>query len=139
MAAMIQQDLAKLGMKLNIVTLDFPSLIARMTRSLDYETCLLGLVNVDIDPRELMSVLLSSASNHSWNPSQKTPATVWEAEIDRLMLALANEGGRLLEERIAQRASDIDVAYITGYGFPRWRGGPMFAADASFAGLISTT
>jgi peptide/nickel transport system substrate-binding protein len=89
MGAMIQQDLAKLGMKLNIVTLDFPSLIARMTRSLDYETCLLGLVNVDIDPRELMSVLLSSASNHPWNPSQKTPATSWEAEIDRLMLAQA--------------------------------------------------
>ena len=75
MAAMIQQDLAKLGIKLNIVTLDFPSLIARMTRSLDYETCLLGLVNVDMEPNELMNVLLSSASNHPWNPSQKTPAT----------------------------------------------------------------
>jgi len=89
MAAMIQQDLAKLGMKVNVVTLDFPSLIERMTRTLDYETCLLGLVNVDIDPNELMNVLLSSASNHPWNPSQKAPATVWEAEIDRLMLAQA--------------------------------------------------
>ena len=86
---MIQQDLAKLGMKVNVVTLDFPSLIERMTRTLDYETCLLGLVNVDIDPNELMNVLLSSASNHPWNPSQKAPATVWEAEIDRLMLAQA--------------------------------------------------
>ena len=72
---MIQQDLAKLGMKINIVTLDFPSLIERMTRTLNYEACLLGLVNVDPDPSELMNVLLSSASNHPWNPSQKTPET----------------------------------------------------------------
>jgi len=88
MAAMIQQDLAKLGIKINIVTLEFPSLIERITRTLDYETCLLGLVNIDIDPSGLMNVLLSSAGNHPWNPSQKTPATVWEAEIDRLKLRL---------------------------------------------------
>jgi peptide/nickel transport system substrate-binding protein len=89
MAAMIQEDLSKLGIKVNIVTLDFPSLIERMTRSLNYEACLLGLVNVDPDPSELMNILLSSASNHPWNPSQKTPETPWEAEIDRLMLAQA--------------------------------------------------
>jgi 3-hydroxyacyl-CoA dehydrogenase len=53
-----------------------------------------------------------------------------EEIVDRLTLALVNEGARVLEERIAQRASDIDVVYVTGYGFPRWRGGPMFAADA---------
>jgi peptide/nickel transport system substrate-binding protein len=69
MAAMIQQDLAKVGMKVNIVTLDFASLLERMTRTLNYEACLLGLVNVDPDPSELMNVLLSSASNHPWNPS----------------------------------------------------------------------
>jgi peptide/nickel transport system substrate-binding protein len=89
MAVMVQQDLAELGMKITIVTLDFPSLIERITRTLDYEACLLGLVNVDADPIELMNVLLSSASNHPWNPSQKTPETSWEAEIDRLMLAQA--------------------------------------------------
>ena len=89
MATMIQQDLTKLGMKVAIVTLDFPSLLERITRSLNYEVCLLGLVNVDADPSELMNVLLSSASNHPWNPSQKSPETPWEAEIDRLMLAQA--------------------------------------------------
>jgi peptide/nickel transport system substrate-binding protein len=92
MAAMIQQDLAKLGMKVNIVTLEFPSLIERITRTLDYETCLLGLVNVEADPNGLMNILLSSAANHPWNPSQKAPATRWEAEIDRLMLAQAATG-----------------------------------------------
>jgi 3-hydroxyacyl-CoA dehydrogenase len=49
--------------------------------------------------------------------------------VDRLVFALVNEGARILEEHIAQRASDIDIVYLTGYGFPAWRGGPMFYAD----------
>lgn len=52
-----------------------------------------------------------------------------EEIIDRCVLALVNEGARILEEGMAQRASDIDVVYLTGYGFPAWRGGPMFYAD----------
>jgi len=85
MATMIQQDLKKLGIQLNIVTLDFPSLIERISRTFNYEACLLGLVNVDLDPNGQMNVWLSSASNHQWNPSQKAPETSWEAEIDTLM------------------------------------------------------
>jgi len=49
--------------------------------------------------------------------------------VDRLIYALVNEGARILEEGIAARASDIDAVYLHGYGFPRWRGGPMFYAD----------
>ena len=85
MAAMIQQDLSQVGIKVKVVTLDFPSLIERMTRTFDYEACLLGLVNTDLDPNSQMTVWLSSGENHQWNPSQKTPATQWEAEIDKLM------------------------------------------------------
>ena len=60
-----------------------------------------------------------------------TPREISDGEIiDRLTLALANEGARILEEGIAQRASDIDVVYCHGYGFPRFRGGPMHAAEA---------
>ena len=90
MAAMIQQDLSGIGIQLNVVTLDFPSLIERITRSFDYEACLLGLVNNDLDPDSQMNVWLSSAENHVWNPNQKTPATDWEAEIDGLMHAQAS-------------------------------------------------
>jgi 3-hydroxyacyl-CoA dehydrogenase len=55
---------------------------------------------------------------------------VTDAEIvERLVYALVNEGARILEEGIAARASDIDVVYLTGYGFPTFRGGPMFHAD----------
>ena len=49
--------------------------------------------------------------------------------VDRCVYGLVNEGARLLEEGIALRASDIDVVYLTGFGFPVWRGGPMFYAD----------
>jgi peptide/nickel transport system substrate-binding protein len=90
MTTMIQQDLTAIGIKLNVVTLDFPSLIERMTRTFDYEACLLGLVNNELDPNSQMNVWLSSAENHQWNPSQKTPATAWEAEIDKLMRAQAS-------------------------------------------------
>ena len=85
MSVMIQQDLLQVGIKVNVVTLDFPSLIERMTRTLDYDACLLGLVNTDLDPDSQMTVWLSYGENHQWNPNQKTPATSWEAEIDKLM------------------------------------------------------
>ena len=49
--------------------------------------------------------------------------------VERLVYSLVNEGARVLEERIAQRASDIDLVYLNGYGFPPVRGGPMFYAN----------
>jgi 3-hydroxyacyl-CoA dehydrogenase len=53
-----------------------------------------------------------------------------DAEIvERCIFALANEGAKILEEGIALRASDIDMVYLTGYGFPLYRGGPMFYVD----------
>jgi 3-hydroxyacyl-CoA dehydrogenase len=60
-----------------------------------------------------------------------TPRKIDDAEIvDRLVYALVNEGARVLDEGIATRSSDIDVVYLTGYGFPATRGGPMFHADS---------
>jgi 3-hydroxyacyl-CoA dehydrogenase len=59
-----------------------------------------------------------------------TPRKIADEEIiERCIYALANEGARILEEGIALRASDIDMVYLTGYGFPPYRGGPMFYAD----------
>jgi peptide/nickel transport system substrate-binding protein len=90
MVAMIQQDLSQIGIKVNLVTLDFPSLIERITRTYDYDACLLGLVNTDVDPNSQMNVWLSSAENHQWNPKQSKPASSWEAELDRLMHSQAS-------------------------------------------------
>jgi peptide/nickel transport system substrate-binding protein len=85
--ALIQQDLAKLGVQLNVVVLDFPSLIERISRSFNYESVLMAITNVDLDPNGQMNLWVSSADNHQWNPAQKTPATPWEAELDKLMQA----------------------------------------------------
>ncbi|MFL2708314.1 MAG: 3-hydroxyacyl-CoA dehydrogenase NAD-binding domain-containing protein [Gammaproteobacteria bacterium] len=52
-----------------------------------------------------------------------------EEIVDRCILALINEGADILSEGVAQRAADIDVVYINGYGFPVWRGGPMHHAN----------
>ena len=87
MAVMVQEDLGKLGIKVNVVTLDFPSLIERISQKFNYEAAMLGFRNVDLDPNGQMNIWLSSAENHAWNPQQKSPETAWEAEIDRLMRA----------------------------------------------------
>jgi 3-hydroxyacyl-CoA dehydrogenase len=59
-----------------------------------------------------------------------TPRKLSEEEIvHRLVFSLVNEGARILEEGIALRSSDIDMIYLTGYGFPVFRGGPMLYAD----------
>jgi 3-hydroxyacyl-CoA dehydrogenase len=50
--------------------------------------------------------------------------------IERCMLALINEACWILQEGIAQRSSDVDIVYVNGYGFPAWRGGPLFYAEA---------
>jgi peptide/nickel transport system substrate-binding protein len=107
MAAMIQQDLSGLGIRVNIVTLDFPSLIERMTRTFAYEACLLGLVNTDLDPNSQMNIWLSSGENHQWNPAQKSPATAWEAELDRLMQAQASTTNLQRRKEIFDQVQEI--------------------------------
>lgn len=60
-----------------------------------------------------------------------------DAEIvDRILLAIVNEGAKIVEEGMAQRASDIDVTYVFGYGFPKYRGGPMFWAQQRGLGTV---
>lgn len=110
MATLIQQDLAALGMQVSVVALDFPALIERLMHTQDYEACLLGLENVDPDPDAMMNIWLSSSPNHQWNPSEKTPATEWEAEIDREMnreTGSSNDGVRKQAiDRVQQIVAD---------------------------------
>jgi 3-hydroxyacyl-CoA dehydrogenase len=60
-----------------------------------------------------------------------------EEIVERCLLRLANEGAKILEEGIALRASDIDIMYLNGYGFPAWRGGPMWQADHMGLGKVA--
>ena len=96
-----------MGIRLNVVTLDFPSLIERISQTFNYEACLLGLTNLDLDPSAQMNVWLSSAANHQWNPNQKAPATPWEAEIDKLMHAQAAEPRPEVRKRLFDRVQQI--------------------------------
>lgn len=85
MATLIQEDLKSLGMAVHVVPLEFRSLLDRIQRTHDFEACVLSLAGADADPTPDMGVWLSSGANHLWHPREKTPATPWEAEIDRLM------------------------------------------------------
>jgi peptide/nickel transport system substrate-binding protein len=89
MTSLIQQDLKALGIKVTITTFDMPSLIERIGRTQNYEMCLLGFVSAGSDPMNFLNMLLSSGPQHMWNPAQKSPATPWEAEIDKAMRAQA--------------------------------------------------
>jgi peptide/nickel transport system substrate-binding protein len=109
MAVLIQDDLQKIGIHVNVVTLDFPSLIERMTQSFDYEAIILGLTNVDLDPNGEMNVWLSSSENHQWNPQQKTPETAWEAEVDRLMRVQASSVDPKKRKEAFDRVQEIVV------------------------------
>ncbi len=107
MAVLIQQDLGEIGIKVNVVTLDFPSLLERISQKFDYEAAILGFRNVDLDPSGQMNIWLSSAENHAWNPQQKSPGTAWEAEIDNLMRAQASAFDAQGRKRNFDRVQEI--------------------------------
>src|SRR5258708_35584955 len=84
MAALVKDDLKQLGMRVQVVPLEFRSLLDRVTQSKEYDACVMGIASLDADPNSDINVWLSSGGTHLWNPSQAHPATPWEAEIDRL-------------------------------------------------------
>ena len=74
--------------------------------------------------------------SHAWARAAKTSATGIRRRafsageiVERCLYIMINEGARILEEGYALRASDIDTVYLAGYGFPAYRGGPMWFAD----------
>ncbi len=77
-------------------------------------------------PSELVNAMIV---NHSKEIGVERRIISDEEIVERLVYSLVNEAACLLDEGIAQRASDVDIVYLTGYGFPMHRGGPMFYAD----------
>ena len=107
MAVIIQEDLGKVGIKVNLVTLDFPSLIERISQKFNYECAIIGFRNVDLDPNGQMNIWLSSAEDHAWNPKQKAPETAWEAEMDRLMRVQASTSNLKKRKEAFDRVQQI--------------------------------
>ncbi|MFN7924522.1 MAG: ABC transporter substrate-binding protein [Bryobacteraceae bacterium] len=85
MANLVAADWKELGVKAQVVTLEFRSLLERVLNTRQFDAVLLGLGGGDADPNPEMNVWLSSGGMHLWNPNQAKPATAWEAELDRLM------------------------------------------------------
>jgi 3-hydroxyacyl-CoA dehydrogenase len=77
-------------------------------------------------PDAEIQAMVAEAAKKAGIPQRNIGA---EEIVDRTIYALVNEGARILEEGIALRAVDIDVIYLHGYGFPAYRGGPMWYAD----------
>lgn len=91
MAAVIQEDLAKLGIAMQIAPISTPELTKRWAESFDYDAILFGTAQTGMDPAGFATFLKSSGSVHQWHPLQKTPATEWEAKIDQLSIALSEQ------------------------------------------------
>jgi peptide/nickel transport system substrate-binding protein len=85
MATMIQQDLSQLGMHVDVVSMEFRSMVDRVFNTFNYEACLLSLGTGDTDPTAEMNVWTSDGSTHVWHLGEPKPATPWEAEVDELM------------------------------------------------------
>jgi peptide/nickel transport system substrate-binding protein len=107
MAALLQDDFKQLGMHVQVVPLEFRSLLDRVTQTREYDACVMGIASFDADPNSDINVWLSSGGTHLWNPSQTHPATPWEAEIDHLIEEQMS--GRTFEQRkkLYDRAQEI--------------------------------
>ncbi|MEW6273053.1 MAG: ABC transporter substrate-binding protein [Thermodesulfobacteriota bacterium] len=84
MCSILQDDWTRLGLKVNYRPQTFQSLVERLSSSFDWDAVLMGFTG-STDPNNGSNLLRSSGNLHLWNPGQKTPATEWEAEIDRLL------------------------------------------------------
>jgi len=111
MAALIQDDLKQLGMRVQVVPLEFRSLLDRVTQTKEYDACVMGIASYDADPNSDINVWLSSGGTHLWNPSQTHPATSWEAEIDRLIEEQMSARTFAQRKNFYDRAQEILAEY----------------------------
>ena len=111
MATLIQDDLKQLGVRIQVVPLEFRSLLDRVTQTKEYEACVLGLVSFDADPNSDVNVWLSRGATHLWNPSQAHPATPWEAEIDGFLEAQLTATSYPQRKKLYDRVQEILAQY----------------------------
>ncbi len=109
---MIQEDLRKVGLHVQLVPLEAKSLFARLEQSFDYEAGLLGLALGDTDPSALNNVLPSWGTSHWWYPRQKAPATAWERQIDDLMDAQMRTFDPARRKALFDRVQEIMAEHV---------------------------
>ncbi|HXA82887.1 MAG TPA: ABC transporter substrate-binding protein, partial [Methylomirabilota bacterium] len=111
MAALLQDDLKQLGMRVQVVPMEFRSLLDRVTQTREYDACIMGVASYDADPNSDINVWLSSGGTHLWNPSQSHPATRWEAEIDQLIEDQMSARTFDQRKKLYDRAQEILAEY----------------------------
>jgi peptide/nickel transport system substrate-binding protein len=111
-ATFIQADLQQVGMRVDLVPIETRSLLDRVQRTHEYDTAILSLASADADPNVDMNVWLSSGGSHLWHPEQDSPATAWEAEIDRLLRQQIVTRNYADRKRMYDRVQAILMQYL---------------------------
>jgi peptide/nickel transport system substrate-binding protein len=117
MATLLQDDLAHLGIRVQVVPLNFGAMLDRVFQSFDYEAAVMGLGGGDPDPNPEMNVWLSKGSTHLWHLGETPPASDWQREIDRLMqqqmITLNYAKRKRLYDRVQQLiAENLPVIFL---------------------------
>lgn len=94
MAAVVQEDLAKLGIAMQVAPIEQKGVTERWSDTFDYDAILMGTSQTGTDPSGFSTFLMSSGTVHQWHPKQPKPATEWEAKIDQLVTQLSQEPNR---------------------------------------------
>lgn len=109
MATLIQQDLKDVGIKVNLIPLDFATLVDRVFNSFAYETAIITLEDGDSDPNSQMSLWLSHGATHAWRLRSAGSLDPWQQEVDRLMeeqmTMLDHSGRKQIFDRVQQLVS----------------------------------
>jgi peptide/nickel transport system substrate-binding protein len=108
-ATMIQQDLKEVGIRVQVVPLEFRAMLDRILQTHNYEAAVMGLGGGDVDPNSQMNVWLSSGDDHFWHLGETQPATPWEAEIDGLMKRQMSTLSAKDRKRLYDRVQEIEV------------------------------
>ena len=109
MATMIQQDLKELGIRAQVVSLEFRAMLDRVLQTHNYEAAIMGLGGGDVDPNSQLNVWFSSGDDHFWDLGESKPATAWEEEIDRLMKQQMSTLRAKDRKRLYDRLQELEV------------------------------
>jgi peptide/nickel transport system substrate-binding protein len=112
MATMIQQDLKELGIRVQVVPLEFRAMLDRVLQTHDYEAAVMGLGGTDVDPNSQLNVWLSSGDDHFWHLGETKPATPWEAEMDTLMKRQMSTLSVKERKQLFDRVQEIEVEEV---------------------------
>jgi peptide/nickel transport system substrate-binding protein len=115
-AAVLEQDLARVGSGVDVVHLEFGALVERIT-TMNFDAVYLGFQTSDTDPALNLDLWLSSAAFHFWNPSQPTPATDWERRIDELMYEQISTQEHTARKRLFGEVQQIFSEYVPALYF----------------------